>query len=87
MNLFEHLREWSASSVEWSEYVELADRFSDVSAWSERLTLGAQIAGLIESYADSMERSVMVRLGTTYTATELRAEAAEYRAGRDPHTN
>lgn len=51
-----------------------------------RFEVGARMADLLEAYADRVERSRLVRAfaGDFYPST-LRAEAAQYRAGRDPH--
>jgi hypothetical protein len=85
VKLIENLREWSTSGDEWGEYVKGADRFSDLPEGEERAVLGLRLAGLLDSYADRMDRSVLVRASTTYNSGVVRAEAAEYRAGRDPH--
>ncbi|MFI5895644.1 hypothetical protein ACIA5D_36670 [Actinoplanes sp. NPDC051513] len=79
MSPIEHLREWSASGDEWSEMCDLQRRSEDPEAKQ-------RMAELLESYADRMERSGLVRLfASSFTPESLRAEAAEYRAGRDPH--
>lgn len=53
-----------------------------------RFEVGARMADLIEAYADRIERSGLVRVvASSFTPADLRAEAAEYRAGRDPHAD
>lgn len=85
MNVLEHLREWSASSDEWAETCRLQDHEFDQDG-PTRFEVGARMAGLLESYADRIERSGLVRaFASEFTPDDLRAEAAEYRAGRDPH--
>lgn len=81
----EHLREWSASSDEWSEMCEVQCRVSDQPAGPDRDEARARMAELLESYADRMERSGLVRAFGPASVAELRAEAAEYRQGKDPH--
>jgi hypothetical protein len=85
VNVLEHLREFNASSDEWREYCRLNDHEFDPGS-PTRFEIGGRMADLLESYADRVERSGLVRVfaGDFYPST-LRAEAAEYRAGRDPH--
>ncbi len=86
MNLREHLTAWSESAFEWDTYVELADRFGDLTDDAERIVLGARIADLLESCAAKTEQSTLYGLQTVYSPETLRADAAAYRAGRDPHS-
>ncbi len=82
----EHLREFSASSDEWSEMCDVQYQVSDQTDGPDRDRACVRMAELLESYADRMERSGLVRaMGPCRTPDELRTEAAEYRAGRDPH--
>lgn len=85
MKLTEHLREWSASSDEWSELCDTQYQVTDQPDGPERNRACARMAELLESYADRVEWSGLVRAIAPSTPAELRAEAAEYRAGRDPH--
>ncbi len=85
MNVLENLREFSASSGEWSEMVDLQYRVSDQPDSPDRDAACQRMAVLLESYADRVERSGLVRKLAARSAEDLRAEAAEYRAGRDPH--
>ncbi len=87
MNLREHLATWSESAFEWDTYIDLADQFSDLTDDAERIVLGARIADLLESCAAKTERSTLAGLQTAYSPETLRANAAEYRAGRDPHAD
>ncbi|MFI5938075.1 hypothetical protein [Actinoplanes sp. NPDC051494] len=82
--MLEHLRQWSASHEEWSEMCDLQYKVTDLPNGPERAAEAGRMAELLESYADRLERSGLVRVGTTFTPEELRTEAAEYRAGRDP---
>ncbi|GIM88812.1 hypothetical protein [Paractinoplanes toevensis] len=82
MNVVEHLREWSASSGEWVEICDLQRQFDPDDA--DRFAVGARMADLLETLADRMGRSGLVRAFASSTPESLRAEAAEYRAGRDP---
>lgn len=85
MRLLEHLREFSASSDEWAEMCRLQDHEFDPDS-PTRFEVGGRMADLLESYADRIERSGLVRaFASDFLPSELRAEAAEYRAGRDPH--
>lgn len=81
----DHLREFSASSDEWSELCEVQYRVSDQPDGPDRDAACARMAELLESYADRMDRSALVRALGAKSSVEMRAEAAEYRAGRDPH--
>lgn len=84
--MLDHLREKSAASDEWAEMCDLQCRFTDAPTAEERAAAGERMAVLLESYADRMDRSRLVRaLGPGRTSAELRSAAAEYRAGRDPH--
>jgi len=85
--VLEHLREWSASSDEWAELCETQYRVSDAPTVEERAAAGQRMAELLESYADRVERSGLVRFLGPSSPEYLRAEAAEYRAGRDPHAD
>lgn len=89
MSLIDNLREWSASSEDWSEMVREQEKFAleDFTGQSEKaLETGGRIADLLESYADRMERSVLVSwLASPFTPELLRASAAVWREGRDPH--
>jgi hypothetical protein len=85
VTLMEHLHEWAASSDEWSEMVELQDRFNAVDS-TERVAVGGRIAELLESYADRMERSGAVRwFSSSLSPDSLRASAAVWRTGTDPN--
>lgn len=85
MNVLEHLREFFDGSDDWAEMCRLQDHEFDPNS-PTRFEVGARMAGLIEAYADRMERSGLVRVfASSFTPADLRAEAAEYRAGRDPH--
>lgn len=89
MKLIENLREWAASTEEWSEMVELQEKFAlkaFIEEADEMLETGSLIADLLETYADRMERSGLVRaLSSAFTPEELRANAAVWRRGRNPH--
>ncbi|BAL87236.1 hypothetical protein AMIS_20160 [Actinoplanes missouriensis 431] len=80
----EQLREWSASSDEWAELCDLQYRISDVPTGDEQAAC-YRMAKLLDSHADRMERSRLVRAFTTFTPESLRADAAEFRAGRNPY--
>lgn len=85
MNPFRHLREWADASDEWSEMCRLQDHEFDPAS-PDRFEVGARMADLLESVADRMERSGLVRaFASSFTPALLRADAFEYRAGRDPH--
>jgi len=85
MNVLEHLREWSASSDEWEEMCNLQGKVSDLPDGPDRTAACRRMADLLESYADRRDRSGLVRALGPRPSDSLRAEAAEYRAGRDPH--
>lgn len=86
MNVLQHLREFSASSDEWSEMCETQYQVAELPNGPDRDRVCARMADLLESYADRLERSGLVRaMGPTRSPANLRADAAEYRAGRDPH--
>jgi hypothetical protein len=86
VNVLEHLREFSASSDEWAEMCDVQYQVSDQPDGPDRDRACARMAEMLESYADRVERSGLVRaMGPGSTPDELRAQAAEYRAGRDPH--
>lgn len=86
MNVLDHLRELSASSDEWSELCAVQYQVTDQPEGDERTAACLRMAELLESYAERLERSGLVRaLSSSFTPEGLRAEAAEYRAGRDPH--
>lgn len=88
MKLLEHLREWSASHDEWSGVCETQYKVSDASTLEERVAAGQRMAELLESHADRMERSGLVRwFASSFTPDGLRAEAAEFRAGRNPYAD
>jgi hypothetical protein len=89
VNVIEHLREWSASDEEWAELIEEREKY-DLKAFvgdtAEATASANRIADLLESHADRMERSALVRAFTTPTPASLRADAVEWRAGRNPWT-
>lgn len=88
MKVLEHLQQWQASHAEWQEMCDLQYKVTDLPASPERTAAGQRMAELLESYADRMEASGLVRaFGPGRTPVELRADAAEYRAGRDPHND
>lgn len=79
MKLAEHWREWEASDEEWAA-LKCAQKEYEMSDGDNGAALAARVAELLESYADRMDRSILVRLGTTaFTPADLRAEAAEWR--------
>ncbi len=85
MNVLAHLRQWSVSAEEWSELCRLQDHDFDPDS-PDRFEVGARMADLLESYASRMEQSGLVRaLSSSLSPADLRAQAAQYRAGRDPH--
>jgi hypothetical protein len=89
VNVIENLREWSASSEEWSAMVREQEKFAHESFTGqseEALQTGGRIADLLEAYADRMERSGLVSwVASSFTPEGLRADAAVWREGRDPH--
>jgi hypothetical protein len=85
VRLLENLREWSASAEEWSELCELQYKAQDLPAGAERDVARQRMAALLDSHAERMERSGLVRaFASSFTPERLRAEAAEWRAGRCP---
>jgi hypothetical protein len=85
MNVLEHLREKQAAADEWAEMYDVQYQVMDAPTVEGRAAAGVRMAELLDSYADRMDRSGLVRvLGTRRTSEQLRAEAAEYRAGRNP---
>lgn len=79
MNLIEHLREWAASTDEWSELVELQNKY-DLDRPEETALSAARIAVLLETYAGRMDRSGLVRVwSSSFTPEGLRERAAEWR--------
>ena len=87
MRLVQHLREWSASTGEWSAMCETQYQVSAAPTVEARMAAGRRMAVLLESYAARMERSALVRFIGPGLPETLRAEAGEYRAGRDPHAD
>lgn len=86
MNVLAHLREKQAAAEEWQQMVDLQYQVADAPTVESRALAARRMAEVLESYADRMDRSRLVRvLGPGCTSADLRAEAAEYRAGRDPH--
>jgi hypothetical protein len=84
VSVVESLRELFDSSEEWTELCDLQVAFDQPGA--DRLALGGRIADLLESYADRMDRSRLVRVvASGFTPGRLRAEAPLWREGRDPH--
>lgn len=83
MNVLEHLRQWTASADEWQELVAVIQQIG----LQETPDPGACVraAELLESVAARIEGSGLVRAVSTQDPAVLRAEAAAYRAGRDPH--
>ncbi len=80
------LREKFAASDEWSEMCDLQYKVTELPDGPDRLIAFWRVAELLDSYAGRMERSGLVRaLSSSFSPDQLRAEAAEYRAGRDPH--
>ncbi len=86
MNALGHLREQFAASAELDEKIELECAFSRAGSVAERAEIGGRIADLLESFAERMDRSGLVRVtAQVKSAAERRAEAAVWRSGRDPH--
>lgn len=86
MKLMEHLREKWGASEDWSEMCDLQYQVSDLPDGPDRDRACRRMADLLESYAARRDRSGLVRaMGPGLSSGELRAEAAVYREGRDPH--
>ncbi len=77
MHVLDHLREWSASAEEWRELCDMQYRLHS-QADLDRLAV------LLDSTADRIERSRLVRAVSMQNVDLLRAQAAVARAGRDP---
>ncbi|MEU4558455.1 hypothetical protein AB0F72_08695 [Actinoplanes sp. NPDC023936] len=80
----EQVREWSASTEEWSKICDLQYRISDVPG-ADELNACQRMAELLDSHADRMQRSGLLRAFSTLTPESLRADAAVFRAGRNPY--
>ena len=85
LNPVKHLEEMFESGDEWKEICRLQNA-ADLPPGPERDAAFARMADLREIHADRMERSKLVGwLDSAFTPDGLRAEAAVWRSGRDPH--
>jgi hypothetical protein len=84
VNVLEHLRQWTVSADEWAELVAVTQQIG----LSEKPESGlfVRAAELLETVAARIESSGLVTAVSTQDPAKLRAEAAAYRAGRDPHS-
>ena len=85
MNVIEHLREWTASTEEWSEICALQYQIGEAPGNDGELAAGQRMAVLLDAVAGRIERSRLVRAMSTQDAARLREQAAEFRAGRNPY--
>lgn len=85
MTLFGHLREWVASTDDWEELCDLQDKVGDLPETAEQHAAAERMADLLDAIADRIEASGLVRVTFKQTPAALRAEAAEFRAGRNPY--
>lgn len=86
MNLSERIRTWRMSEQDWAEMCDVQYTAEEAQPGPEGDQARERVAVLCESYADRLEASRLVRLFTSgeITPAGLRAEAAEWRAGRVP---
>lgn len=86
MSLMDHVRSVFSASERFDQIVDLGREFAEADNDTKRLEAGSAIADHWDAIADECEQSAATRmLFNSWTPAEMRAEAAIWREGRDPH--